>query len=1120
MKVLKKAILGFVALTAMLSSCNSDDQGNQASGPSDKKTITFFGTSATDESLSKLYLANSDGSVYFSQGDEISVFDGTYNNKFSALQAGASSDFKGSAKSVDTYYMLCPYQENAAFTNGKITAMVSESQRAIDGTFDPAACLSVATCPDGKSFVLQNIGAIIRINTVSPFQKIRLVSISGEPLTGSVSINPDDASVEILTGKSYAELSVPGGIVEPGVYYFSVLPGVMKEGLRVEFYTSEGSVKVKQFVREITIARGKGLNCGKVSEYDGEYMVDDNYDNGISSPDDAVIESADMSGYCLDEANAPLLVYSADKKQEVQSYIEKIFTGVNSRVSLSKASFTLDEYMRQYDVNENSKFVVNNVKGKCSQNSTWGSSSVRYLDKIKVVTHLYNSGILRIALFCEEDGKLVYFKIPGKVYIKLGDVNVGHCITSQDYTTSDNGLVFDIDIKNVRDVNNPESVAFITGDPSELENATWISWSKSYAGAIKKRFVIDKHGAFTFSIMIASSNGDCYFANPVNVRTAEANPVVKNLSYSEVMATYNGVRLCRNDLNFVRRYQCTEFCSRYYHLISPSITWWASWPDAKYWTGKPGGTAWSNVLKGDKFEICENGKSTIAPREGAIIVCNGDHGHVSVVNRVDFKDMKVYVAQQNTGSGALVPLEDAYDLTLTSSGTYKLSHWYYGNVLGYLIPKRKIALPVVSPAAPTTPAAPVLSYSKSTSGSVNVKELLGITVNADKNCDYTVNIDGEDCHWQYDLSKYTFYPSTSTPGTHYVKVTAKAVNGGAESSVSLSYTVLAPEPDPEPEITAPTISYSITGNTRLAPGENLAVNIVTDQNCNIYVYVDGTRVDYDTDIKRFNCTLPTDEVGNHTVRIKASAGGLSSERTFEFNVEEPEEVFPEIEYTLYPSGTIYRDDNCYVKIYTDMNCKIRVYVDDELHDSKTGVDYFKCYLPTDAIGTYDVRIKATNDDGNSTQEEFSYRVKREPVVEPEVHEFADCGTDFPYAKCMINGQAYNMRPNKNGAVYPKATYSDGVVTVFKNDGSAFTQPGTDILIKSPDGVAGFVDSRISSSMIIGQTTHRQGTDYSSKINVGTLQTNTLYYVVTYSSYIDKYGNTIYDAYYTGALILE
>lgn len=112
-----------------------------------------------------------------------------------------------------------------------------------------------------------------------------------------------------------------------------------------------------------------------------------------------------------------------------------------------------------------------------------------------------------------------------------------------------------------------------------------------------------------------------------------------------------------------------------------------------------------------------------------------------------------------------------------------------------------------------------------------------------------------------------------------------------------------------------------------------------------------------------------------------------------------------------------------------------------------------------------------------------------------------------------------MRPNMYGSVYPVASYCDGVVTVTKNDGSAFTQPGTDIVIECNEAVPGFYDSQITSSMIIGQGSHRASTDYSSRINVGTLETRTRYYVVTYSSYIDKYGNTIYDAYYIGPLIL-
>lgn len=254
------------AFATALSSCNVDEQDSN----SDKKVnLTLYGTGEECESLSKTYLANTSGSVYFSQNDAISVFDGTYNNKFLAQQEGASSDFSGSAKDVNTYYILCPYQESATYTGGKITATVPSTQLAIKDTYDPQACLSVATCAKSQNFTLQNIGAIIRVITVEPFSKIVLKSIGGEPLVGTATINPSNATATLLTGVPEVEL-VPsnGSMIEAGTYYISLLPGTLQQGIEWDFYTGDGNVKVKKFQKQITVGRGKGLNCGTVSQYD------------------------------------------------------------------------------------------------------------------------------------------------------------------------------------------------------------------------------------------------------------------------------------------------------------------------------------------------------------------------------------------------------------------------------------------------------------------------------------------------------------------------------------------------------------------------------------------------------------------------------------------------------------------------------------------------------------------------------------------------------------------------------------------------------------------------------------------------------------------------------------
>ncbi|MCQ2252273.1 MAG: glycoside hydrolase family 5 protein [Bacteroidales bacterium] len=274
-----KFLLAVALLLSAMQSCNTaDDQlvaknqetiQNQIPEVDYRVDMQFVG--ARGGALSKAYLASNKSDVLFSDGEKISVFDGQYNNEFVAANGGAEAEFAGKALSASTYYMLNPYQENARLENGNIVATVPLQQKAVEGTFDPKACVAVAKCANGQSFELLNVGAIARLETTEPFAKIVLKTLGKQNISGKVSVNPETAVASIIEGASNEVSLIPAegsSEISKGVYFLSVLPAVLNEGAVLEFHTADGGVKTKTFATPITITKSKGINFGKIQSYD------------------------------------------------------------------------------------------------------------------------------------------------------------------------------------------------------------------------------------------------------------------------------------------------------------------------------------------------------------------------------------------------------------------------------------------------------------------------------------------------------------------------------------------------------------------------------------------------------------------------------------------------------------------------------------------------------------------------------------------------------------------------------------------------------------------------------------------------------------------------------------
>lgn len=225
-----------------------------------------------------------DGSVFWSPGDEISVFVGDGNNggyKFTSTNTtpAASVDFKGyigGAPDNCTYYAFYPYTENNSFYNQLLHTTIPEVQYATAGSFSKGQLISVAKSTDGN-LTFKNACGGIKFSVFNEGISKVVFSTVDFVLAGDSYISiSDDSSIETginVDGGSHTVAVYPseGKYFEVGQYYYVVLPPQEIYGLKVMYHTdtsvatfsTDRSINIERSVVKRLYEKDKGLSFGK-----------------------------------------------------------------------------------------------------------------------------------------------------------------------------------------------------------------------------------------------------------------------------------------------------------------------------------------------------------------------------------------------------------------------------------------------------------------------------------------------------------------------------------------------------------------------------------------------------------------------------------------------------------------------------------------------------------------------------------------------------------------------------------------------------------------------------------------------------------------------------------------
>lgn len=245
-------------------------------------------TAKTETSADTRTVVEGETHVYWEPGDEIAVFDGVKNRKFTTdiTTPSASATFNGTlgddawTEGMDLWAVY-PYSKDAVFFDETITTVLPSEQVARAGSFGKDLNLAVAhsTTSDLQFF---NVGGGVCFTlSEEGIQKVVLESLNGELLAGTVKVAFVDELpvVKAVTGGSTTvTLAAPKGeSLETGVLYYMVaIPGALEKGFRFSFHM-DGQVGQKVFPSPVTVKRGIYGSLTKVDE--GASYVPDTDDN-------------------------------------------------------------------------------------------------------------------------------------------------------------------------------------------------------------------------------------------------------------------------------------------------------------------------------------------------------------------------------------------------------------------------------------------------------------------------------------------------------------------------------------------------------------------------------------------------------------------------------------------------------------------------------------------------------------------------------------------------------------------------------------------------------------------------------------------------------------------------
>lgn len=236
-----KKYFSYIILSAVLSlslSCSEDNE--DSSLKADNQELGF-----------DAYMAQNSLGLEWNEGESVSVFDGKANHRFTSVQSGSVARFEGIANSKAKEYMgLRPYHEGLSRYGGKVSVSIPATQSAVQNGIK-SDYLLMAGFSDSplKEMEFHLLPAILKLDLSAKGYNIVSVMIAakaGEVIAGNCSVGLFREPEISAKADGSSKVTLTGDNLE-GVYYVSVIPQKLSEGLVVSVYDENDAMCEKEF---------------------------------------------------------------------------------------------------------------------------------------------------------------------------------------------------------------------------------------------------------------------------------------------------------------------------------------------------------------------------------------------------------------------------------------------------------------------------------------------------------------------------------------------------------------------------------------------------------------------------------------------------------------------------------------------------------------------------------------------------------------------------------------------------------------------------------------------------------------------------------------------------------
>lgn len=280
-------LIALIAITAASCSLKENFQSVQTV----TRELTIEARREGGDKQTKTFRDDSDGSVWWTPGDAISLFYGSGTNGGSKFTSTATensmvTNFTGMITAITgggeitpdaTYFWgLYPYKEDAECDGSSVTMTLPTRQTAVPGTFATNTFPSIGQS-QGLIMGFYNVCGGLKFSvTKEGLKKVTLKSNNGELITGRAKIGFNASTglpevKEIIDGSDEIVLEAPAGeFFEVGQFYFMVMfPTKFTGGftVKLETFTEEASIQKTGTITAKRSIFGKLANMDATAAY-------------------------------------------------------------------------------------------------------------------------------------------------------------------------------------------------------------------------------------------------------------------------------------------------------------------------------------------------------------------------------------------------------------------------------------------------------------------------------------------------------------------------------------------------------------------------------------------------------------------------------------------------------------------------------------------------------------------------------------------------------------------------------------------------------------------------------------------------------------------------------------